>query len=171
MGAEWQAFLQALTVVAVVASAVLLAVLQLTARRWRGASLKEAAAASPVAELLVPLLGGLVALMPGASWRIGFLVAGGLAVCGLVAHVATYLRHDDTADTFDDRQVQWGLPLSAAVCLSLLAFSCSTADWAAHVVAGFSVALVFSGTARAWLLLTHLDRAAGAAPPLPTVSR
>ena len=45
MGAEWQAFLQALTVVAVVAAAVLLAVLQLSSRRWRGARLKEAAVA------------------------------------------------------------------------------------------------------------------------------
>ena len=84
MGAEWQAFLQALTVVAVVAAAVLLAVLQLSSRRWRGARLKEAAVAVALGELLVPLLAGLVALMPGASWRIGYLVAGGLAVCGLV---------------------------------------------------------------------------------------
>jgi MFS family permease len=171
VGAEWQAFLQALTVVAVVASAVLLGVLQVSSRRWRGAGLKEAAAGVAVGELLVPLLGGLVALMPGVSWRIGFLVAGGLAVCGLVAHVATYLRHDDTADTFDDRQVQWGLPLSAALCLSLVVFSCAPADWAAYVVAGLSVALVFSGTGRAWLLLAHLDRAAGVPPHLPTVSR
>ncbi|WP_138735927.1 hypothetical protein [Modestobacter excelsi] len=171
MGAEWQAFLQALTVVAVVASAVLLAVLQLSSRRWRGARLKEAAVAVALGELLVPLLAGLVALMPGASWRIGYLVAGGLAVCGLVAHVATYLRHDDTADTFDDRQVQWGLPLSAALCLSLVVFSCNPADWSAYVVAGLSVALVFSGTGRAWLLLAHLDRAAAGSPHLPTVSR
>ena len=171
MGAEWQAFFQTLTVVAVVASAALLVVLQLTASRWRRTRLKEAAAAVALGELLVPLLAGLVALMPGTPWRIGYLVAAGLAVCGLVGDVATYLRADDTADAFDDRQVQWGLPFSAAVCLSLIVFSCSSADWAVYVVAGLSVALVLSGTGRGWLLLSHVDRTGGGSSRVPTVSR
>jgi hypothetical protein len=171
VGAEWQAFFQALTVVAAVASAALLAVLQLTSARWRVTSLKEAAAAVALGELLVPLLAGLVALMPNTPWRIGYLVTGGLAICVLVGHVATYLRHDDTADTFDDRQVQWGLPVSAAVCLSLIVFSCSPADWSVYVVAGLSVWLVLSGTCRGWLLLSRPDRTAGGSSRVPTVSR
>ncbi len=171
MGAEWQAFFAALTVVAVVLAAALLVVLSLTARPWRQTRLKQAAAAVAIGELLVPVLGGLVALMPGTPWRTGYLVAGGLAVCGLVGHVVAYLRQDDTADGFDDRQVQWGLPLSAAVCLSLVVFSSSSADWSVYVVAGLSVGLVVSGAVRGWLLLARLDRTAAGSPDVPTVDR
>jgi hypothetical protein len=164
---DWQPFFAALAGVAVVVLAVLLVVLQVAANRWRGSALKEAAALLAVLALLVPLLASLVALMPGTSWRIGFLVMGGIGVCALGWHAATYLRREQEADAFDDRQVQWGLPVALGAYVSVIAFSCSTASWAVYVVAGLSIALVFLGLAGAWLLLSGTAEHRGA----PTVSR
>lgn len=158
MDSDWQPFFATMAVVAVVVLAVLLAGLQLSAGRWRGSALKEVAAVLAVLAVLVPLVGSLVALMPGASWRIGFLVTAGAGVCALGWHAATYLRREEEADAFDDRQVQWGLPLSLVGYLSVIAFSCSGASWAVYVVAGLSVWLVLAGLAGAWLLLARAAR-------------
>ena len=167
MDTEWQAFFSALVGVAVIAFVVLLAALQLTATRWRGSPLKEAAAVVSLLALLVPLVAGLVALMPGTPWRVGYLVMGGLGVCALVWHGAVYLRREEEADAFDDRQVQWGLPVSLGVHLSLVAFSAGGAAWGLYVVAGLSVWLVCSGLAGVWLLLSRTSERA----VTPTVSR
>jgi hypothetical protein len=152
---EWQAFFSALVVVSVIAYAVLLATVLLSGSRWRGSALKEVAAVLPLLAVLVPLVAGLVALMPGSPWRVGYLVMGGVGICGLGWHAATYLRHEEEADAFDDRQVQWGLPASLAVYVSLVAFSCSEATWAVFVVAGLSVWLLVSGAAGVWFLLSR----------------
>jgi hypothetical protein len=177
VAAEWQAFFSALAGVTALVFVVLLAVLQVTSIRWRGTALKEVAAVLALLALLIPLLASLVALMPGAPWRVGYLVMGGVGVGALVWHAATYLRCEQDTDAFDDRQVQWGLPVSLGVYFSLVAFSCSTAAWSVYVVAGLSIWLVFAGTAGVWLLLS---RTTGDRPPVtgadrdgaaPTVSR
>ena len=90
-----------------------------------------------------------------------------VGLCGLGWQAASYLRREEEADTFDDRQVQWGLPVSLGVYVSVLAFSCATASWAVYVVAGLSVWLVLAGLAGAWVLLAR----AGRPQPTPTVSR
>jgi hypothetical protein len=164
---DWQPFFGAMAVVSVVVLAVLLAGLQLASSRWRGSPLKEVAAVLAVLALLVPLVGSLVALMPGTSWRVGFLVMGGAGVCALGWQAASYLRREEEADSFDDRQVQWGLPVSLGVYASILAFSCSTASWAVYVVAALSVWLVLAGLGVSWLLLGRAARP----QPAPTVSR
>jgi len=150
---DWQPFFVAMAVVAVVVLALLLTGLQLAARRWWWSPLKTITAVLAVLAVLVPLVGSLVALMPGASWRIGFLVTAGAGVCALGWHAASYLRREEQADAFDDRAVQWGLPLWLGGYLSVIAFSCSGASWALYVVAGLSVWLVLAGLAAAWLLL------------------
>jgi hypothetical protein len=71
-----------------------------------------------------------------------------------VWHVRTYLKHEDETDFFDDRQIQWGVPVATVVYISLLAFSSAPATWSLHAVAGLSVWLVFSGAAQVWLLLS-----------------
>jgi hypothetical protein len=152
---EWQAFFSALVGVSVIAYAVLLATVLRTGNWWRGSALKEVAAVLPLLALLVPLVAGLVALMPGSPWRVGYLVMGGVGICGLVWHAATYLRHEEEADSFDDRQIQWGLPVSLGLYLSVVAFSCSGASWAVFVVAGLSVALLVTGSAGVWFLLSR----------------
>jgi hypothetical protein len=173
---EWQAFFSAMAGVSVIAFAALLATVQLASSRWRGSALKETAAVLALLTLLVPLLGSLVALMPGNPWRVGFLVMGGVGVCALGWQAATYLRREQEADTFDDRQIQWGLPVSLAAYLSLVAFSCSPASWAVYVVAGLSVWLVLAGSAGVWLLLSRTSQRPAAATgndrdrPTPTVS-
>jgi hypothetical protein len=164
---DWQPFFGAMAVVSVVVLAVLLAALHVASGRWRGSPLKEVAAVLAVLALLVPLVGSLVALMPGVSWRVGFLVMGGLGLCALGWQAASYLRREEEADAFDDRQVQWGLPVSLGVYASLVAFSCAAASWAVYVVAGLSVWLVVAGLGGAWVLLARAARP----QPAPTVSR
>ena len=155
MDTEWQGFFSALAAAAAIAFAVLLATVLRTANWWRGTALKQVAAVLPLLALLVPLVAGLVALMPGSPWRVGYLVMGGAGICALIWHAATYLRHEDEADGFDDRQVQWGLPGSLVVYLCLIAFSCSGGRWAVFVVAGLSVALLVLGSAGVWFLLSR----------------
>jgi hypothetical protein len=150
----WEPFFSAIAQVAVTAFAVLLATLQLRATTWKHSTLKRATAVLVLIDLFIPLVASIVALMPGNPWRVGYLVMGAVGICGLVWHVRTYLKHEDEADLFDDRQIQWGLPVSTVVYISLLAFSSAPATWSLHVVAGLSVWLIFSGSGGAWLLLT-----------------
>ena len=167
MDSDWQPFFGAMTVVSVVVLAVLLAALLVASSRWRGSALKEVAAVLAVVTLLVPLVGSLVALMPGTSWRVGFLVMGGVGICALGWQAASYLRREEEADAFDDRQVQWGLPLSLGAYVSIVAFSCNTASWSVYVVAGLSIWLVLAGLVGAWVLLARASRPR----PAPTVAR
>jgi hypothetical protein len=156
---ELQAFFSTLASAAAIAFAVLLATVLLTTSRWRGSALKEVAAVLPLLALLVPLVAGLVALLPGTSWRVGYLVMGGIGICGLIWHAATYLRHEEETDAFDDRQLQWGLPVSLGLYFSLVAFSCSATTWAVDVVAGLSVVLLVAGSAGVWILLSRRPNA------------
>jgi len=150
----WQPFFSATAQVTVTAFAVLFATLQVRARAWKNSTLKRAAAVRALLELFIPLVAAVVALMPGNPWRVGYLVMGAVGICGLVWHVRTYVKHEDETDLFDDRQIQWGVPVSTVVYISLLAFSSAAATWSLYVVAGLSVWLVFSGAAQVWLLLS-----------------
>jgi hypothetical protein len=150
---DWEPFLASLAQVAVTAFAVLLALLQVTRRTWRTSTLRAAAAALALLQLLVPLLAGLVALMPGNPWRVGYLLMGSAGLLGLVWHGRLYLRHEDEADTFDQRQVQIGLPVSLAVYFGLVAFAWNGSPTSLYVVGALSVWLLLSGSGQAWLLL------------------
>jgi hypothetical protein len=104
-------------------------------------------------QLLVPLLAGLVALMPGNPWRVGYLITGAAGLLGLVWHGRLYLRHEDEADTFDQRQVQIGLPVSLAAYFGLVALAWNGSSTSLCVVGALSVWLLLSGSGQAWLLL------------------
>ena len=153
MTSDWEPFLSSLAQVAGTAFAVLLATLQATRRRWRTSTLRATAAALALVQLLVPLLAGLVALMPGSPWRVGYLLMGAAGLLGLIWHGWLYLRHEDEADTFDQRQVQLGLPVSLAVYFGLVAFAWNGSPTSLYVVGALSVWLLLSGSGQAWLLL------------------
>ena len=153
MTSDWEPFFASLAQVAVTAFAVLLALLQVTRRTWRTSTLRAAAAALALLQLSVPLLAGVVALMPGNPWRVGYLLMGSAGLLGLVWHGRLYLRHEDEADTFDQRQVQIGLPVSLAVYFGLVAFAWNGSQTSLYVVGALSVWLLLSGPGQAWLLL------------------
>ena len=153
MTSDWEPFFSSLTQVAVTAFAVLLALLQVTRRRWRTSTLRAAAAALALLQLVVPLLAGVVALMPGNPWRVGYLLMASAGLLGLVWHGRLYLRHEDDADTFDQRQVQIGLPASLAVYFGLVAFAWNGSPTSLYVVGALSLWLLLSGSGQAWLLL------------------
>jgi hypothetical protein len=158
---DWEPFFASLAQVAVTAFAVLLALLQVTRRTWRTSTLRAAAAALALLQLVVPLLAGIVALMPGNPWRVAYLLMGSVGLLGLVWHGRLYLRHEDEADTFDQRQVQLGLPVSLAVYFGLVAFAWNGSPTSLYVVGALSVWLLLSGSGQAWLLL---DVARGRVP-------
>jgi hypothetical protein len=166
MSWEWEPFFSSMAQVTATAFAVLLATLQLSARQWTRSKLKRAAALLALLELLVPLLASLVALMPGDPWRIGYSAMGGAGLCGLAWHAAVYRRHESEADSFDDMQMNVGLAISAVVYILLVAFSWAPQTWSLHVVASLSVWLVFSGSTKAWLLLSVRPARSADAPVL-----
>ena len=153
MTSDWEPFFAALAQVAATAFAVLLATLQVTRRRWRTSTLRATAGALALVQLLVPLLAGAVALMPGNPWRVGYLLTGAAGLLGLVWHGRLYLRNEDEADTFDQRQLQIGLPVSLAAYFALVAFAWNGSPTSLYVVGGLSVWLLLSGSGQAWLLL------------------
>ena len=153
MTSDWEPFFSTLAQVAATAFVVLLATLQAMSRSWRTSPLRAAAGALALLELLVPLLAGVVALMPGNPWRVGYLVLGSAGLLGLVWHGRCYLRHEDDADTFDQRQVQIGLPVSLGVYFALVAFAWNGSPTSRYVVGALSVWLLLSGSGKAWLLL------------------
>jgi len=150
---DWESFAASLAQVAATAFVVLLATLQVTRRTWRTSTLRAATGALALLDLLVPLVAGLVALMPGGSWRVGYLLMGAAGLLGLVWYGWLHLRHEDEADTFDQRQVQLGLPLSLGVYFGLIAFAWNGSATARYVVGGLGVWLLLSGSGKAWLLL------------------
>ena len=153
MTSDWEPFFASLAQVAVTAFAVLLALLQVTRKTWRTSTLRAAAAALALLQLVVPLLAGVVALMPGNPWRVGYLLMASAGLLGLVWHGWLYLRHEDEADTFDQRQVQIGLPVSLAVYFGLVAFAWNGSPTSLYVVGALSLWLLLSGSGQAWLLL------------------
>ncbi|MGY1682291.1 hypothetical protein [Geodermatophilus sp. SYSU D01176] len=153
MTSDWEPFFSSLAQVAATAFAVLLATLQVTRRTWRSSTLRAAAGALALLELLVPLLAGVVALMPGNPWRVGYLLMGSVGLLGLVWHGWLYLRHEDEADTFDQRQIRIGLPVSLGVYFGLVAFAWNGSPTSLYVVGGLSAWLLLSGSGGAWLLL------------------
>jgi hypothetical protein len=150
---DWEPFFSALAQVAVTVFAVLLALLQVTRRTWQTSTLRAAAAALALLQLAVPLLAGLVALMPGNPWRVGHLVMGSAGLLGLVWHGWLHLRHEDEADTFDQRQVQIGLPVSLAAYFGLVAFAWNGSPTSLYVVGALDVWLLLAGSVQVWLLL------------------
>jgi drug/metabolite transporter (DMT)-like permease len=151
---EWHDFWLALAVAGAAAAAVLAAVLQLGARHWRRTPLRRAAAVLALAQLLVPLVAALVALMPSAdSWRVGYVVAGSAGICVLVWHTVLYLRHEATADAFDDRQRLLGLTLTLGGYFALVVFAVTGDGPAPYVVAALSVWLLVSGAVAGWVLV------------------
>ena len=72
---------------------------------------------------------------------------------GPVWHGRLHLRHEDDADTFDQRQVQIGLPVSLAVYFGLVASARNGSQTSLYVVGALSVWLLLSGSGQAWLLL------------------
>jgi hypothetical protein len=166
---EWTPFFAALAGAAAIVFTVAFATLALGSGRWRSTVLRPAAVALALLQLLVPLAAALIALVPGdRSWQVGYLVMGSVGLLGQMAYVARYLRDEDAADGFDQRQLQWGLPLSTCVYLSMLAFSARPQVHSPRVVAGLSIWLLVSGTLMTWLLLTWDDeRPAPTRPPVP----
>jgi hypothetical protein len=151
---EWNAFFEALACAAAVVFSVAFAALAFGAGRWRVSALRPAAVALALIQLLVPLFAALIALMPGdVSWQVGYLVMGSVGLLGQILYAARYLRLEDAADGFDQRQLQWGLPVSTCVFLTMLAFSASPQVFSLWVVAGLSIWLLFSGALATWLLL------------------
>jgi hypothetical protein len=163
---QWHDFWTALTVAGAVAVAVLAAALQLGPRHWQRAPLRRAAAVLAVAQLLVPVVAALVALMPGAdSWRVGYVVAGAAGIAVLVWHTVTYLRHEATADAFDDRQRMLALTLGLGSYFALVVFAVAGDGPAPHVVAALSVWLLVSGSGTGWALVSQTPRTIPTEPP------
>ena len=164
---EWDAFFAALAGAAAIVFSLAFAALAFGAGRWRSTPLRPTAVALALLQLLVPLIAALVALMPGDdSWRVGYLVTGSVGLLGQIGYAARYLGNEDAADGFDQRQLQWGLPVSTCVYLTMLAFSASPQVTSPRVVAGLSIWLLFAGALATWLLLApgRGDRSA-AEPP------
>jgi hypothetical protein len=152
---EWNAFFAALSVAAAIVFSAAFVALSFGAGRWRSTALRPAAVALALIQLLVPLLAALVALIPGdRSWQVGYLVMGSVGLLGQIVYAARYLGHEDAADAFDQRQLQWWLPVSTCVYLTMLAFSAAPQVSSLRVVVGLSVWLLFSGALATWLLLS-----------------
>ena len=166
---EWHPFFAALAGAAAIVFSVAFAALSFGARRWRSTVLRPAAVALALLQLLVPLVAALVALIPGeTSWQVGYLVMGSVGLLGQMAYVARYLRSEDAADGFDQRQLQWGLPVSTCVYLTMLAFTAGPQVSSPRVVAGLNIWLLVSGALMTWLLLSRDDdRPAPTLPPVP----
>ena len=160
---EWTPFFAALAGAAAIVFSVAFAALSFGAGRWRSTVLRPAAVALALLQLLVPLIAALIALIPGdTSWQVGYLVMGSVGLLGQIGFAARYLRLEDAADGFDQRQLQWGLPSSTCVYLAVLAFSAAPQVSSPRVVAGLSLWLLVSGALATWLLLLpgHSERAA-----------
>ena len=156
---EWNVFFAALAGAAAVVFSVAFAALAFGAGPARSTALRPGAVARALLQLLVPLLAALIALIPGeTSWRVGYLVMGAVGLLGQVGYAARYLRNEDAADGFDQRQLQWALPVSTCVYLTMLAFSAGPQVDSPQVVAGLSIWLLFSGALATWLLLTPAQR-------------
>jgi hypothetical protein len=156
---EWNAFFAALAGAAAIVFSVSFAALAFGAGRWRSTVLRPAAVALALLQPLVPLVAALVALMPGeSSWRVGYLVMGAVGLLGQISYAARFLRDEDTADGFDQRQVQWSLPVSTCVYLAMLAFTAAPQVSSLRVVAGLSIWLLCSGPLATWLLLAPGQR-------------
>src|SRR3712207_9208354 len=74
------------------------------------------------------------------------LLMGSAGLLGLVWHGRLYLRHEDEADSFDQRQVQIGLPVSLAVYFGLVAFAWNGSPASLYVGGALSVWLLLSGS-------------------------
>jgi hypothetical protein len=171
---EWDPFFAALAGAAAIVFSAAFAALAFGSSRWRSTVLRPAAVALALLQLLVPLLAALVALVPGdTSWQVGYLVMGAVGLLAQVWYAARYLRNEDAADAFDQRQLQWTLPASTCVYLTMLAFSAGPQVSSPRVVAGLSIWLLFSGALATWSLLAPGtgDRPAATLPRVPTAQR
>ena len=161
------AFYSTIAGVSAVLFALMFTAVQVREERWRGNALRTTSAVVSLVELLVVLVAGLVALMPGHRVYLAATIAG---VCGLLSLLPRYLTYSagwSSATRYDTVQA-WFSGLSVVAYGGLLVASLpsvwetapSSPEVPLGVTLGLLTWLLVSGAAEVVGLLMFSDRPA-----------